>query len=160
MNQLRKLFRYFERGDAESISFLTAVPVLVALLTMVAAGAYALPVRPMVWSAARECARAASATLDEGLGVAQGIRAAEAVLGGANDRRGNWTVNITHDGPFWARGVNVTCSVTYSVDMSGFTVSGFFAPPNALTLTSQVTLRIEPFKSRWSYIAPAGEALA
>ena len=150
MRKLPGIASRLERGDAESIPFLTSLPILVALVTMIAVGSVALPIRPLIWSAARECARWAAESIDEATGTAQGLRAAQEVLTGSNMQRGTWTVTVTHAGPFWTRDVPVTCRVDYNVDLSGFGVAGFFAPAVTVPMSTEVTFRIQPFKSRWT----------
>jgi hypothetical protein len=121
---------------------------------IIAVGAFALPVKPVVWAAARECARWAVESLDPVQGQEQGIAAAQDVLAGSNLRRGDPTINISYINRAnglteWVRGTEVTCTVTYPIDTSGFTVTGFFGSPSALSLSSSVTLSVEPLKSKW-----------
>ena len=108
-----------ERGEDASFEFVTWVPILMFLvLTIAFVGIYwssRIPAR----QAATECVRMAIATLDENIGIPQGIQAGYDSLK-KDDTRKNIgfvsNVNVGFDpGYVWARGKPLTCRVQYRI---------------------------------------------
>jgi len=134
-----------ERGEDESFEFTALITPIMLMLMMIAFAVLVRSSQMPAWTAASECARAAIATRDEGIGRAQGLHAAYDSLAGNYIRASAGSVSIKGD---WAPYGNVTCSVTYDIDTSGIT---FFAELTGgrVPIIAVVTLQVEPHKSKW-----------
>jgi len=144
---LRPFWKNVERGEDASFEITVAI---VPLMMMIALIVFATVIRTSqvpAWTAASECARASIATLDPSIGVAQGKAAGWNSLHGNYINTSSASVNVSYSS--WTRGSDVTCSVSYSIDLSGITILDGLIPGNALPMQAQVTLRIEPDKSSW-----------
>ena len=146
--QLRTLLKNAERGEDASFEITVAI---IPMMMMIALIVFATLVRSSqvpAWTAASECARASITTLNSSIGVKQGVEA------GWNSLRGNFintstaAVNVTYGS--WTRGSDVTCTVSYNIDLSSITLLNGIVPGNSLPMQAQVTLRIEPTKSKWA----------
>lgn len=118
---------------------------LAIMITLIAVVAVVRPAQYPVWVAARECARNAITTLDANSGVQQGIAAGYNSLRGNHLSASSASINLSYGG--WERGSDVTCTVSYSIDVSGIPlVQGVY---KNIPMQASVTLQIEPLKSRW-----------
>ncbi|GEM_PF-4949918 len=142
---LARLLRQLERGEDESFEFTALITPIMVLLMMIAFAVLVRSSQMPAWTAASECARAAIATLDEEIGRAQGLTAAYDSLNGSFVRASTGSVSINGT---WTPFSNVTCTVTYDIDVSGIT---FFADLTGgrVPVTAVVTMQVEPHKSRW-----------
>ena len=142
---LARIARLAERGEESVVEFTVAsVPIMIMVLLI----AFVTVVRSAqmpVWTAAGECARAAVATMDESLGREQAERAARDSLAGNSISATSIQVDIVG---VWRPESTVTCQVTYDIDVSG--IAGFAELTGGrVPMSAEVTLRIEPHKSRW-----------
>ena len=97
-----------------------------------------------VSTAAGDCVTAAAQTLDPQQGRFQGISAAQESLAGFRIRQGAADIRVTGG---WERGEAVTCSVSYTLDLSGVPLLDYFSvAPN---IQYQVTLPAQQYKSFW-----------
>jgi hypothetical protein len=134
-----------ERGEDSSFEFTASIlPILVMILLISFATLVRASQMP-AWSAASDCARAAIATLDEGLGRDQAQRAALASLAGNSINASAGQILITGA---WEPNAPVTCRVSYDIDVSGIPMIGDLAG-GIVPVQASVTLRVEPYKSRW-----------
>ena len=144
-----------ERGEDASFEFVTWVPILMFLvLTIAFVGVYwssRIPAR----QAATECARMAIATLEQRIGMVQGVEAGQQSLSNSNLNVASALVSITPPRP-WVRGAPLTCRVQYRINFGSiFDLNGNpYSPQPLLDIDESVTLRIEPFKSQWQPLAP------
>jgi hypothetical protein len=134
-----------ERGESETFEFTALIVPLVVMISMIAFATLVRSKQMPAWSAASECVREAVSTRDEDTGREQGTQAALDMLAG------NYvdpsTAQVKIEGT-WEPGTAVTCQVTYVVDVSGIPLVGDLAG-GGVTMSGQVTLRTEPYKSRW-----------
>lgn len=137
--------RALERGDAEPFEFLSMVPVLLFVVTLIAMAGIVRAAQIPIWAAARECARMAAATLSPDIGMRQGEEAARNSLAGNNLNAGAALVTLSGN---WSRGGSVTCSVDYVVPFGGLPLAGWLGRDH-VDLHSEFTLTVEPHKSRW-----------
>lgn len=144
---LRSLWKRAERGDDASFEFTVAMVPLMLMISLIALATIVRASQVPAWTAASECARAAIATLNEDIGVAQGKRAA------MNSLSGNFllTTGLTVDVDYgtWDRGSSVTCKVNYGIDVSGIVMLNGLFPGDSIPMNAEVSLRVEKFKSRW-----------
>lgn len=143
--------RRLERGEAETAEFTLAVIPLLILVMLIAAAALIRPAQLPVFFAARECARAASVSLNHSLGLEQGIEAAVASLRGNSLSTAQASVSVWADGA-WRRGDPVTCQVRYQIDVSTLPMVG--AAFGVVNAEAEASARIEPGKSRWGGNGP------
>ena len=142
----RWLLHCAERGEDESFELTVMIVPLVLMMLLIAFVTAVRSSQMPAWTAASECARAAIATLNEGIGRAQGMRAAMGSLIGNNISTD--AVNVVINGS-WTPNGTASCQVSYDIDVSDIAgisvISGGKIPISAL-----VTMRVEPYKSRWS----------
>jgi hypothetical protein len=144
----RRMLRAAERGEDSSFEFTVMIVPMVLMMSLIAFATLVRSSQVPAWTAASECARAAIATLDEDIGVAQGRRAAMNSLSGNFIRATGLTVNVAYG--TWDRGSTVTCRVDYNIDLDGVVLMDSFFPGNKVPMSAEVSLRVERFKSRWS----------
>lgn len=141
--RMRAAVRCAERGHASSIEFIWFVPILTALIGLIAYTVLARSAQIPVWAAARECARVASATTNAGRGSALGAQAAMGSLAGNNLLAERASVSVHHSG---GRSASVTCTVSYSIGLGVLPMAGWFGV-NVFSVQSSYTLIAEPFRS-------------
>jgi len=138
------LLRQAERGEASSFEFVGAImPIMMCILLI----AFATIVRASempAWSAASECARTAIASEDETNGREQGELAAMNSLLGNSILATSGQIEITGD---WTPGSLITCRVSYDIDVSNLDFTGVWG--GKVPISAEVSLRVEPYKSRW-----------
>jgi hypothetical protein len=138
-------WRELERGEDEAFEFTTVIVPLVIMIMLIAFATLARSKQMPAWSAASECARSAIASLDPDTGRRQGVEAAEGMLAGNYVDPATAQIEVTGT---WEPDTPVTCSVSYPIDVSG--IPGFAElTGGAIHIQSEVTLRAEPYKSRW-----------
>ena len=146
-NSLRRRVRtavwLAERGHASSIEFIWFVPILTAIIGLIAYTVLARSAQIPVWTAARECARVASTSSKAGRGSALGVQAAMGSLAGNNLLAERATVSVQHSG---GRTASVTCTVSYSVGLGGIPMVSWFSF-DVLSIQSSYTLLAEPYRS-------------
>ena len=139
-------FRLLERGEDTSFEFvLSLVPIMILILAI----AFVVVVRASqmpAWSAASDCARAAIATLDENIGRQQAMLAAQQSLYGNSINATDGQILITGT---WSPGSQVTCKVSYDIDVSWI---GFLSDVTGgkVPVSASVTMIVEPYKSDWN----------
>ncbi len=149
----RKAARAAERGDADTFEFVVGVLPIAMMLALIGAVTIIRPAQLPVWIAARECARMASATLNESIAVDQGTRAAvnslvNNPLAGVTIGNGNVFVDYNPNNLSDPRGETVTCRVNYTLELGTLPlVGGLFG---SVPLDASVTMIIEPLKSDWT----------
>jgi hypothetical protein len=133
----------------ELAPLLMVLVILVLVFTMVAFVARVQPVKVLVVSAARNCARNGVETLAEGRGMDQALKTAveTAADGAAIDPAGLEVRAYTETR--WGRGQVLTCETAYNVSTSGLPLLDWFYPRDHVPLRAKVSLSIEPYKSRW-----------
>jgi hypothetical protein len=137
--------RQAERGEDTTYEFTVWIVPIVIMILLIAFATLVRAAQMPAWSAASECARAAIATLDESLGRTQGTRAAFDSLRGNFIKATAATVTIAGN---WTPNSSVTCRVSYDIDLSE--LAGFNdLTGGAIPMSAEVTLRVEPYKSRW-----------
>ena len=141
--RVRAAVRRAECGHASSMEFIWFVPILTALVGLIAYAAIARAAQIPVWAAARECARVASVSVDASRGMALGAQAAMGSLAGNHLQPERATVSIQHGG---GRSAGVTCSIDYSVGLGGLPMSGWFGG-GAFSVQASYTLLAEPYRS-------------
>jgi Flp pilus assembly protein TadG len=138
-------WREFERGEDEAFEFTTLVVPLVIMIMLIAFATLVRSKQMPAWSAASECARAAIESLDADTGKRQGKEAAEGMLAGNYVDPSMAQIVVTGT---WEPDTPVTCNVSYSIDVSD--IPGFAElTGGAIQVNGAVTLRTEPYKSRW-----------
>jgi hypothetical protein len=143
---VHRVWRQAERGEDTSFEFVAAIgPIVIMILTI----AFVVVVRASqmpAWSAAANCARAAVATLDESIGRQQALNAAQQSLLGNSINATNSQIAISGN---WSPGAQVTCRVSYDVDVSWI---GLFAEMmgGKVPVQASVTMSVEPYKSNWN----------
>ncbi len=140
---VRAAVRRAERGHASSIEFIWFVPILTAMIGLIAYTVLARSAQIPVWVAARECARVASTTIEAGRGSALGTQAAMGSLMGNNLHYERATVSVQHGG---GRSASVTCRVSYSVGLGGLPMASWFGV-DVFSVQSSYTLLAEPYRS-------------
>ena len=142
---LRRVAHLLQRGDAQSFEFSIWMLPLAIMVTLIGVVAVIRPAQYPVWVAARECARNAITTLDSGAGVNQGVQAGYNSLRGNHLSASSANINVSYGA--WERGSDVTCTVSYKIDVSGIPlIQGVY---HDIPMQASVTLQIEPLKSRW-----------
>ena len=142
---MRGLARGLERGDAESFEFTVSMVPITVMILLIAFATLVRAAQMPAWMAATECARAATSTQNEALGREQAERAARDALSGNPVRASSSLILITGE---WAPNAPVTCRVSYNIDVSA--IPGFAELTGGnVPVVTEVTLRIEPYKSRW-----------
>ena len=146
---LRALWKWAERGDDASFEFATWIVPLMLMICLIAFATLIRSAQTPAWTAASECARAATVTLDQSIGVAQGEAAGWNSLHGNHLSASTASVQVTAP-TGWKRGAEVTCQVNYNIDVAGILMLDGLLPGNVLPMQVAVTLRIDPYKSDWS----------
>lgn len=144
---LARVVRAAERGEDSSFEFTVMIVPMMLMMSLIAFATLVRASQVPAWTAASECARAAIATLDEDIGVAQGRRAAMNSLNGNFIRAAGLNVDVNYGA--WERGSTVTCRVNYAIDLDGVVLMDSFFPGNKVPMSAEVSLRVERFKSRW-----------
>ena len=141
----RRVLRNAERGEDTSFEFTAGIFPLIMMILIIAFVTIVRSSQMPAWSAASECARAAVASRDPNQGDAQARRAAVNSLEGNNISGNSAQINISGS---WAPGSNVTCQVSYDIDVSG--IMGFSELTGGkVPMSVSVSLRVEPYKSVW-----------
>lgn len=141
----RNTWRECERGEDEAFEFTTLVVPLVIMIMLIAFATLVRSKQMPAWSAASECARVAIESLDPDTGERQGREAAQGMLAGNYVDPATAQIDVTGT---WEPDTPVTCSVSYPIDVSD--IPGFAElTGGAVQVDGAVTLRTEPFKSRW-----------
>ena len=138
-------WREFERGEDEAFEFTTLVVPLVIMIMLIAFATLVRSKQMPAWSAASECARVAIESLDPDVGERQGVKAAQGMLAGNYVDPSTAQIDVTGT---WEPDSPVTCSVSYPIDVSGLPGIAELTG-GAVQVNGAVTLRTEPFKSRW-----------
>ncbi len=137
--------RSAERGEDSSFEFTTLVVPIILMILLVAFASIVRAAQMPIWNAASECARQAVASQTEATGRRQGTDAALASLN--NNAIDPTSVEIIITGA-WVQNSSITCQVNYNIDVSNlafiYELTGGVVP-----MSAQVTLRTEPFKSKW-----------
>jgi hypothetical protein len=147
MTKWRYWVRQAERGEDQSYEFSSVIVPIVLMILGIAFATLVRAAQMPVWTAASECARQAIVSADEDTGRANGERAALSALSGNVIGIANVDVNVDVAG-VWGPDAPVTCHVSYDIDTSGI---AFFAEltRGVVPVSAEVTLTIEPYKSRW-----------
>ena len=123
--------------------------VLVLLFAMVIFVSQVQPVKVLVVSAARNCARAGVETLAEGRGMEQALTTAvESAADGTSIDPAGLEVRAYAE-TVWGRGRVLTCEAGYNVATGTVPLMDWFYPGEYVPLRAKVSLSIEPYKSRW-----------
>jgi len=124
---------------------------LTLVLGVVTFVSHVQPVKVLVATAARNCARAGVETLAAGRGLLQAeqtaVETARAGMGGGIDPQGLAVRAYTAD--TWNRGRVFVCEVGYAVKVADVPLVAWFYPEKAVRLQARAALSIEPYKSRW-----------
>lgn len=147
----RACMRRLERGEAETAEFSLAIVPLLILVMLIAVTTLIRPAQLPVFFAARECARAASVSLNQAIALQQGIEAAASALRGNSLSTAQASVSVWSDDA-WQRGDPVTCRVSYRIDVSSVPFVG--AVFGVVDAEAEASARIEPGKSRWGTGGP------
>ena len=135
----------------ELVPLILVLLMLVLVLGVVTFVAHVQPVKGLVASAARNCARAGVETLAAGRGLLQAeqtaVETALAGVGGGIDP-GGLTVRA-YAADVWGRGRVFVCETRYGVKVSAVPLVGWFYPHDHVDLRARVALSIEPYKARW-----------
>jgi hypothetical protein len=128
---------------------LMVLVVLVLLFAMVVFVSQVQPVKVLVVSSARNCARAGVETLAEGRGMEQALTTAveSAADGTSIDPAGLEVRAYTED--VWGRGRVLICETGYNVKTGTIPLMDWFYPHDYVPIRAKVSLSIEPYKSRW-----------
>ncbi len=138
-----------EQGQSATVLFLMLVIPLLLVIDIIAAVAIARPAQIDASTAARECARGATTSLNESIGKHQGLMVAEQTLRGAGYGSKNHTqVNVSAPGG-WGRGATVDCSVSLQVPFGGFGLLGALIHQPRLTIRGKAQAEIEAWRSDW-----------
>lgn len=133
-----------ERGDAETFGLLTVAPVLMALVTLIAFAGLGRAAQLAVVSAARECARVASAHMSPSTAAQVGRAAAIGSLIGSHLNVMQSSVYVFgHAG----RGSEVTCTVHYRIPLAGLPLIGWFGLSEIDVDSTGIAL-VERYKSK------------
>ena len=137
--------RSAERGEDSSLEFNTLVVPIILMILLVAFASIVRAAQMPIWNAASECARQAVASQTEATGRRQATDAALASLNNNAIDPTSVEIIITGD---WTPNSPINCLVNYNIDVSNIAfiseLTGGFVP-----MSAQVTLRTEPFKSKW-----------
>lgn len=131
------------------VPFMALVLVLAMALGIVLFVSTVQPVKALVASAGRHCARTGIETLAAGRGLDQATATAleTAALGSAIDPTGlfvrAYTTNV------WGRGQVLVCEAGYNVRVDHLPMVSWFYRRGYVPIRSRVSLDIEPYKSRW-----------
>jgi hypothetical protein len=141
-----RVWRWAERGEDTSFEFVAAIAPIVIMILLIAFVVIVRASQMPAWSAAANCARSAVATLNESIGRQQGLYAAQQSLLGNSINAINSQIAISGS---WAPGAQVTCQVSYDVDVSWI---GFIAEMTGgkVHVQASVTMSVEPYKSHWN----------
>ena len=131
------------------VPLLMAILILALMLGLVMFVSHVQPVKVLVVSAARNCARNGVETLAEGRGLDQALTTAveTAAAGSAIDPAGLQVRAYTED--VWGRGRVFVCETRYNVRVDLIPMVHVFYDQESLPITSRASLAIEPYKSRW-----------
>lgn len=140
-----RAYRALERGEDQGFEFTAVIIPIMMMIVLIGFSTVVRSSQMPAWSAAGECARMAVATVNPAIGAAQARRAAVQSLNGNTIRALNPQIIVTGN---WAPGSTVTCSVSYDIDVSGMLGIGGFVG-GKIPVSAQVTLRVDPYKSRW-----------
>jgi hypothetical protein len=118
---------------------------LILMILLVAFATIVRATQMPIWTAASECAHEAIVSLTENIGRAQATQAAlDSLHSNAIDAT-SVVINITGT---WEPNTPITCQVQYNIDVHNLAfiseVTGGYIP-----MSAQVTLRTEPYKSKW-----------
>ncbi len=148
--QWRRVRRRLESGYSSTVTFLMLVIPLLLVIDVIAAVTIARPAQINVSTAARECARMATTSLDETIGRHQGEMVAERTLQGAGySSRNNIHIKIAAPGG-WSRGAAVNCSISLNVPFGGFGLIGAMVHQPRLTVRGEAQASLEAWRSDWS----------
>jgi hypothetical protein len=140
-----RVLRSAEHGESESFEFTVAIVPIVTMILLIGFATLVRSSQMPAWTAASECARAAIATEDEDTGRAQGEQAARDSLAGNFIVPESIDIRLEGD---WTPDSPVMCRVIYDIDVSR--IPSFSELLNGrLPMRAEVTLRTEPYKSRW-----------
>jgi hypothetical protein len=134
-----------ECGEDEAFEFTTLVVPLVIMIMLIAFATLVRSKQMPAWSSASECARIAIESLDPDVGKRQGVDAAKSMLAGNYVNPATAQIEVTGT---WDPDTPVTCSVSYAIDVSDIPAIAELTG-GAVQVSGSVTLRTEPFKSRW-----------
>jgi hypothetical protein len=140
-----RLARALERGEDQGFEFTVAIVPMVMVVVLIAFATVVRASQMPAWNAAGDCARMAVATVNPSIGAAQARQAAVQSLNGNSIRALNAQITVSGD---WTPGSTVTCSVAYDIDVTGMIGIGDFVG-GRIPVLAQVSLRVEPNKSRW-----------
>ena len=124
---------------------------LVLVLGVVTFVSHVQPVKVLVASAARNCARAGVESLAAGRGLAQAeqtaVETALAGIGGGINPQ--WLPVRAYAEDVWGRGQVFVCETGYNVKVTDVPLIGWFYSDDHVPLRARVALSIEPYKARW-----------
>jgi hypothetical protein len=131
------------------VPLLMVLLILVLVFAMVTFVSQVQPVKVLVVSAARNCARAGVESLAEGRGMEQALMTAveTAADGTAIDPAGLEVRAYAET--VWGRGRVLTCETGYNVRTGNLPLMDWFYPRGYVPIRARVSLTIEPYKSRW-----------
>lgn len=143
--RLARFVRTAERGEDSSFEFTTLIMPIILMILLVAFATIVRATQMPIWTAASECAHEAVVSLTENIGREQATQAALASLHSNAIDPTSVVINITGN---WEPDSPITCQVQYNIDVHNLAfiseVTGGYIP-----MSAQVTLRTEPFKSKW-----------
>jgi hypothetical protein len=123
--------------------------ILVFLFTLVTFVGQVQPVKVLVVSAARNCARSGVETLAEGRGMKQALTTAvETAADGTSIDPAGLEVRAYAE-TRWGRGRVLTCETGYNVATGNLPLLDWFYTGDYVPIRAKVSLSIEPYKSRW-----------
>ncbi len=137
-----RLRNQLERGDGGSFEFMSWMPIMMAVLGLIAMAALVRSAQPSIWAAARECARVASASLDSAKGSGKGWSVAYESLRGNGLSHAHAAISVSHDG---TRGGLATCTIRYPVALGALPMSAWIGR-DSLEVSSSFTAVIEPYQ--------------
>ena len=128
---------------------LMVLVILVFMFTLVTFVSQVQPVKVLVVSSARNCARAGVETLAEGRGMEQALTTAvETAAGGTSIDPAGLEVRAYTE-TRWGRGRVLTCETGYNVATGNLPLMDWFYKGEYVPIRAKVSLSIEPYKSRW-----------
>jgi Flp pilus assembly protein TadG len=161
--------RKAERGEDATFEFSMMIVPMMAVIFMIAFVAIYWASKLPARAAATECARVASATLDQAIGVDQGELAGRESLANNNinaDLSNPFVlVQVTPSTGGWNRGDIVTCTVRYRINLADSSQAPAIADgsvdellngipanvaPAGLEIVEIVRMKVDPLKSKWN----------
>ena len=107
------------------------------------------PVKAMVHTTARNCARAGVTTLNAGRGINQAsVTAMETALAGTFFDPAGIGVRVYPE-TVWGRGQVFVCEVQYNVRTSHLPMISWFYTDGTIPLNARVSMTVDPYQSRW-----------